>query len=57
MINKGTLEKEEVPKIKIILLGDPAVGKSKLVARFVDGEYKENDQVRTIIRIFFSYAN
>ena len=57
MINKGPLEKEEVPKIKIILLGDPAVGKSKLVARFVDGEYKENDQVRIIIRIFFSYAN
>ena len=31
---------EDEPDVKVILLGDSAVGKSKLVERFLDDEYQ-----------------
>ena len=31
---------DDEPDVKVILLGDSAVGKSKLVERFLDDEYQ-----------------
>ncbi len=36
----NTLMVEDDPDIKVILLGDSAVGKSKLVERFLEDDYQ-----------------
>lgn len=43
---------EDEPDVKVILLGDSAVGKSKLVERFLDDEYQPRR-----VNFFFSIVN
>lgn len=41
-------EFEDIPKIKIVFLGDRSVGKSSIVKRFIRDEFDNNQNVRKL---------
>lgn len=43
-------EKKKIPQINLIVVGDPGVGKSALVERFVTGEFSENTKPKFTVR-------
>jgi GTPase SAR1 family protein len=51
---KMSNDSKQVYTLNIILLGDPTVGKTSLVNRFVDGTFSEN--TKSTVRFFFNFA-